>query len=141
MIKLPNSDRDGILGDLMPDLTPLLDVMFMLIVFLILTANAVPFAVDVELPDDKNSVSSAVDEQRLIRLTLLPDEQGWKLDDNTFNNEEAMQAALVKTYQADKQKRVIIMGEKSVSMQKLLNVITFLRTQNIQAADIVVNRP
>ena len=47
MIEIPAQKRGGIIHDLMPDLTPLLDVMFMLIVFFILTANAVPYALDV----------------------------------------------------------------------------------------------
>lgn len=138
MIRIPDSEREGILGDLLPDLTPLLDVMFMLIVFLILTANAVPFAVDVELPSDDLAVSKAVDKDKTITLTLLPEAQGWKLDGTAYAEESDMQKALLTAYEKDKTQRIIIAGEKSVSMQKLLNAITFLRKHSIQTADILV---
>lgn len=138
MIRLPESEREGILGDLLPDLTPLLDVMFMLIVFLILTANAVPFAVDVQLPSDEQSVSKMVDEEKTIILTLLPEEKGWKLNQDSYTDEAQMQAVLLEQYNKDKEQRIIIAGEKSVSMQKLLNAITFLRKHNIQTADILM---
>ena len=39
MIEIPASQRGNIVTDLMPDLTPLLDVMFMLIVFFIFMVN------------------------------------------------------------------------------------------------------
>lgn len=140
MIRLPDSDREGILGDLLPDLTPLLDVMFMLIVFLILTANTVPFAVDVALPSDKQSISTAVEEEKTITLTLLPEKQGWKINQESFTDEAQMHRALLEKYKQNADQRIIIAGEKSVSMQKLLNAITFLRKQNIQTADILVEQ-
>ena len=140
MIRLPDSDREGILGDLLPDLTPLLDVMFMLIVFLILTANTVPFAVDVALPSDKQSISTAVEEEKTVTLTLLPEKQGWKINQESFTDEAQMHRALLEKYKQNADQRIIIAGEKSVSMQKLLNAITFLRKQNIQTADILVEQ-
>jgi len=140
VITLPDSERDSIAGDLLPDFTPLLDVMFMLIVFLVLTANAVPFAVDVALPSDADEVSQAVEEDDTILLTLLPEAEGWKIGEVHYQQESAMQAALIAKHQGDKTQRIIIAGEKSVSMQKLLSVITFLRKQNIQTADILVNQ-
>lgn len=140
MIRLPDSDREGILGDLLPDLTPLLDVMFMLIVFLILTANSVPFAVDVALPSDKQSISTAVEEEKTITLTLLPEKQGWKINQESFTDEAQMHRALLEKYKQNADQHIIIAGEKSVSMQKLLNAITFLRKQNIQTADILVEQ-
>jgi biopolymer transport protein ExbD len=141
MIRIPDSDREGILGDWLPDLTPLLDVMFMLIVFLILTANAVPFAVDVALPSDEQAVSRAVEEDKTLTLTLLPEGEGWQLNQQNYFDETAMQQALLAEYRKHKEQRIIIAGEKSVSMQKLLNAITFLRKHQIQTADILVKQP
>lgn len=138
MIEIPQSKREGIIADLMPDFTPLIDVMFMLIVFFILTANSVPYALDVNLPDDSEEVTQAVEDPDMLSITLLAAEGGWKINDVAFHNESDFKAAL-KTKTQDR-KKVVIMGDQDVSMQKLLNVMAFLRKHNIQAADIMMEK-
>lgn len=138
MIKISASKRGSIVTDLMPDLTPLLDVMFMLIVFFILTSNAVPFALDVNLPHDSEAVTQAVEDPDLLSLTLLPDDGGWKINDVLYSDEPSFKEALAN--QAKDNKEVIIVGDKDVSMQKLLSVMAFLRKNDIEAADIVMEK-
>lgn len=136
MIKAPEDSRGKIAGDLMPDLTPLLDVMFMLIVFFLLTANAVPYALDVKLPEDSESVSHAVEDPDMLSVTLLSEDGGWKIDDMLYETESAFKAAL--QTKAKENKKVVIIGDKEASMQKLMSVLAFLRKYNIEAADIVM---
>ncbi len=138
MIEIPASKRGNIAGDLMPDLTPLLDVMFMLIVFFLLTANAVPFALDVNLPEDSENVTQAVEDPDILSITLLPEDQGWKINEETYPLVEDFKDVL-KAKTKDN-KKVIIIGDKDVSMQKLLTVMAFLRKHNIEAADIVMEQ-
>jgi len=138
MIEIPAGKRGNIVSDLMPDLTPLLDVMFMLIVFFLLTANAVPYALDVALPEDTEAVSQAVKDPDMLSITLLPDDKGWKINDAVFDAEKDFKQALKE--KAQDNKKVIIMGDKEVSMQKLLTVMAFLRKHNIEAADIVMEQ-
>jgi len=138
MIEIPASKRGNIVTDLMPDLTPLLDVMFMLIVFFILTANAVPYALDVNLPEDSEAVAQAVEDPDMLSVTLLPGEGGWKINEATYQTEHAFKEALSGKTQDSKQ--VIIIGDQDVSMQKLLAVMVFLRKHNIEAADIVMEK-
>lgn len=138
MIELPESKRGNIVTDLMPDLTPLLDVMFMLIVFFILTANAVPYAMDINLPEDSEEVTQAVEDPNMLSVTLLPEQLGWKINDTTYQSESEFKAALQD--EVKNNKTVIIIGDKDVSMQKLLSVMAFLRKNNIEAADIVMEK-
>jgi biopolymer transport protein ExbD len=136
MIEIPATKRGNIIGDLMPDLTPLLDVMFMLIVFFLLTANAVPYALDVNLPEDNEKVTQAIEDPTLLSVTLLPDEQGWKINNTTYTTEIAFKDAL--SEKVLNSGKVVIMGDKDASMNKLLQLMTFLRKHNIEAADIVM---
>ena len=122
----------------MPDLTPLLDVMFMLIVFFLLTANAVPYALDVNLPQDDEEVTQAVEDPDMLSITLLPQEEGWKINQISYQEEQEFKDALKEKTQDNK--KVIIIGDKDVSMQKLLTVMAFLRKNNIEAADIVMEK-
>ena len=137
MIEIPESKRGNIIADLMPDLTPLLDVMFMLIVFFLLTANAVPYALDVDLPEDNESVSQAVKDPDMLSIKLLAGE-GWRINDTTYDDEASFKRALEEKIEDDK--KVIIIGDKEASMQKLLSVMAFLRKHNIEAADIVMKQ-
>mgnify|MGYP000129660804 CR=1 FL=1 len=138
MIEIPASQRGNIVTDLMPDLTPLLDVMFMLIVFFLLTANAVPYALDVNLPEDAEAVTQAVEDPDMLSVTLLPGKDGWKINEVSYQAEQDFKEAL--KVQAQDNKQVIIIGDKDVSMQKLLSVMAFLRKHNIEAADIVMEK-
>ena len=138
MIDIPESKRGNIISDLMPDLTPLLDVMFMLIVFFLLTANAVPYAMDVALPEDSEAVTQAIEDPDMLSITLLPKEQGWKINDDVYDTEKGFKTAL--KVKAQENKKVVIIGDKDVSMQKLLTVMAFLRKHDIEAADIVMEQ-
>jgi len=138
MIEIPASKRGNIVSDLMPDLTPLLDVMFMLIVFFLLTANAVPYALDVNLPEDNDSVAQAVEDPNMLSVTLLPDALGWKINDTSYTEENKFKDALKEKSQDNK--KIIIMGDKDVSMGKLLQLMAFLRKHNIETADIVMEQ-
>lgn len=138
MIEIPDSQRGNIITDLMPDLTPLLDVMFMLIIFFILTANAVPYSLDVNLPEDAEEVTQAIEDPTMLSVTLLPNDDGWKINDVLYQEEEKFKDAL-KALTLEK-KQVIIVGDKDVSMEKLLTVMAFLRKHNIEAADIMMDR-
>lgn len=138
MIEAPHSDRDAIASDLMPDLTPLLDVTFMLIVFFILTANAVPYALDVQLPKDKQSVAKSVDNPDMAAVTLLPGEQGWRIGEDVFIEEDMFFSELQERTQDGN--GVIIIGDKDVSMQKLMSLMVFLRKHQIETADIMMER-
>ncbi len=138
MIDVSNSKRGNIIIDLMPDLTPLLDVMFMLIVFFILTANAVPYALDINLPEDTENITQAVEDPNILFITLLPDEEGWRINETHYQSEDDFKQALKE--QAQDNKQAIIAGDKDVSMQKLLTVLAFLRKHNIETADIIMQR-
>lgn len=138
MIEIPASKRGNIVTDLMPDLTPLLDVMFMLIVFFLLTANAVPYALDVNLPQDNEAITKAVEDPDMLSVTLLPNQDGWKINGTLYQEEQNFKDALKNETQDNK--KVVIIGDKNVSMQKLLTVMAFLRKNNIEAADIVMER-
>ncbi|PCK00211.1 MAG: hypothetical protein COA45_00030 [Zetaproteobacteria bacterium] len=138
MIEIPNSKRGNIVTDLLPDLTPLLDVIFMLLIFFILTANASPYSLNINLPEDTEEVTQAVQDPDMLSITLLPNNGGWKIADVLYKEEWSFKKNL-KTQIIDN-KQIIIIGDKDVSMQKLLTVMSFLRKHNIDTADIMMNR-
>lgn len=134
MIKAPKEKRGSIASDLMPDLTPLLDVMFMLIVFFILTANTVPHTLDLTLPDDTDQIARPINDPNTLNVGLLP--QAWHLEGQSYTTEIAFKDALKQAAQSGK--RVVITSDKDLPINRLLSLLTFLRKHKIEAADIMM---
>ena len=114
-------------------LTPLVDVVFMLVVFLLLTANAAPFALEVNTPTSEHA--QAVSEPEPI-LIVTPDEDGaWRINDRRLHEADALEAlrALV---QAQPDSAVIITTEASASAQALIDALDLARNAGADRAEI-----
>ncbi|AKX56068.1 ExbD/TolR family protein [Thiopseudomonas alkaliphila] len=72
MIRLPPSISPN--NTLLPDLTPLLDVIFIVLVFFLLTANQPLLEMPVDLPATEESLAPATAEQR--REVIILDQTG-----------------------------------------------------------------
>lgn len=133
-----NSERDGIISDLLPDLTPLLDVMFMLIIFLVLTTNAMQQVFDISLPEDKEDVLEVLTENDTVKITIFVENKQWALNEEKFDDFAKFKTELVKAYKASKKKHVVVFGDKSATIDRLMELLTFMRSEGIEAADIVM---
>ena len=134
-----SSDRGDMIADLMPDLTPLLDVLFMLIIFLVLTINSAPQVFDISLPEDKDNITKASKDNNSISITLFPESNKWALNDQNFSDFNKFKSALVSKYNSSEEKQVMVFGDKSVTIDKLMSLLTFMRSKGIEAADIVMD--
>lgn len=133
-----NSERDGIISDLLPDLTPLLDVMFMLIIFLVLTTNAMQQVFDISLPEDKDDVLEVLSENDTIKITIFSEGGQWAINEQKFADFADFKSKLVTVYSSSKKKHVIVFGDKSATIDRLMELLTFMRSKGIEAADIVM---
>tara|TARA_B100001564_G_C20633537_1_gene668501 strand:+ start:940 stop:1365 length:426 start_codon:yes stop_codon:yes gene_type:complete len=140
MININNQTgkRQSIASDMLPDLTPLIDVMFLLIVFLILTANAVPLAIDVNLPTDEHSTTKAITDPNVITITLSKNPENFILNKTHYDSKLLFHEALLTMVNQHKDARIIIAADKNTSVDRLLNTLTFLRKHDIHVADIVM---
>lgn len=139
MININNNNRKNIIGDFLPDLTPLLDVVFMLIVFLILTINTTFFSLEVNLPDDNDDSSKAISDNNHLEIHLLKS-NFWKINEEKFSNEAKFKDYLLSYHQKHPKQKIIIITDKSSEVGKLISILTFLKKQNIQMADILVEK-
>lgn len=139
MIKINNNNRKNIIGDLLPDLTPLLDVVFMLIIFLILSINTTSFSLEVNLPEDRDNISKIISDKDQIEIHLLSSNM-WQINEKKFENEQKFRNYLLNFYQKNKNRKIIIIVDKNSKAQKLISILTFLKKENIQMADILVEK-
>lgn len=133
-----DSQREGIISDLVPDLTPLLDVMFMLIVFLVLTTNTMQQVFDVSLPEDKDDTLEVLTEDDTIKITIFSEENAWAIDEQKFEDFEQFKKVLIQSYNKTSEKKVVVYGDKAATIDRLMSLLTFLRSKGIETADIVM---
>ena len=77
MISIGNEEDSGF--SFGPDLTPLLDVVFIVMVFLLFTANAQTLSLPVNLPQATQQEASISNEPKTLTVSILDEEQAWAI--------------------------------------------------------------
>ncbi len=136
MIRI-GSDEE-VSASLLPDLTPLLDVVFIVLVFLLFTANSVPLTLPVDLPETERAVSQQLDKPDAIGVNLFAEGASWALEGEKYDSWEAFSTALQQKVQAEPERAVVIAGDRAVPMENLVQLMQFLQQNNIAAAQILM---
>ncbi|HCG6401784.1 TPA: biopolymer transporter ExbD [Vibrio parahaemolyticus] len=132
MIKVPQeNNRNG----LTPDLTPLLDIIFIVMVFLMLTAAVKLDSLDVALPSTDSQAVAEVDKQS-ITVNILKDEPYWAINGQTYIDWENFTLALLEESKST-DKPIVIGAEKTANIQSLVQLLGFLQENGIQATQLL----
>ncbi|EOV0867117.1 ExbD/TolR family protein [Vibrio parahaemolyticus] len=132
MIKVPqDNNRNG----LTPDLTPLLDIIFIVMVFLMLTAAVKLDSLDVALPSTDSQAVVEVDKQS-ITVNILKDEPYWAINGQTYIDWENFTLALLEESKST-DKPIVIGAEKTANIQSLVQLLGFLQENGIQATQLL----
>lgn len=124
---------------LMPDLTPLLDITFIVMVFLLLTAAVKFESLDVSLPTTDSNMTSAVDKQS-ITVNLLASDPYWALEGKHYIDWNNFTQALLE--ESNNSKRPIIIGaDKAAEVQHLVKLLAFLQENGIAATQLLTEEP
>lgn len=123
---------------LIPDMTALLDVIFILLVFLLLTANAVPHVLDVDLPQKGIEQAHPADMERPISITLFAEDARWGLDGQEYANWLLFELALLEQVRQKNDAQIIIAGDKDAPLEKVLQVFSWLQGHHLKAAQVMM---
>lgn len=137
MIKIDQTDGDYI-NDLVPDLTPLLDILFILLVFFILTAGAAFQSLELTLPENVSEELELIQESKHIMLEIRP--HGYAINGQTIGTLHVLKDEITKHVKNNPDHELIVAGDKNASIERLLNVLTYLQSQGIQAANILMQK-
>ncbi|HGH6015111.1 TPA: ExbD/TolR family protein [Vibrio mimicus] len=133
MIKSPAKPND--LG-LTPDLTPLLDIIFIVMVFLLLTASVRLESLEVALPTTDSPVVNEVDKES-ITINLLATEPYWAIDGKPYLDWHNFSLALLETVQSSK-RPIVIGADQGAEVQQLVKLLGFLQEHGIQATPLLM---
>ncbi len=120
---------------LTPDLTPLLDILFIVMVFLLLSAAVKLEALPVDLPAAQASSSKAVT-QTSLTVNLQAKPPYWALNRHSYADWETFTAALLTQYHADK-RPIIIGADQAANVQNLVKLLEFLQANGIAATELL----
>ncbi len=138
MIRIEESDERR---SLMPDMTALLDVIFILLIFMMLTANVAPQLLELDLPQ----ASSPTKHVESNAITVGLSEQGvFSINQQRFESWEPFRFALEKQLNAPQKTKpqLLVTADKDVSLQPFIQLANWLSEQGIEVAEVVVkDRP
>ncbi|MGB7385956.1 MAG: biopolymer transporter ExbD [Pseudomonas neustonica] len=117
MIDLPQEPGAG---SLVADLTPLLDVIFIVLVFLLLTANTPLLEIPVALPDSDAAASVAQQKDSERAALVLHADGHWQLAEESFASWPELQTALQKQLTSPPLDVAVEKGAPATPLLKLL---------------------
>lgn len=121
-----------------PDLTPLLDIIFIVMVFLLLTANIQIKTMDIAIPQTNDSEVLESPNREVIAINVLSGEPSWALQGEPLHNWESFTAQLLEAIQQAPDKPVVIAADKQANVESMLKVLAFMQNNNINATNIVM---
>ncbi|MEQ8602085.1 MAG: biopolymer transporter ExbD [Marivibrio sp.] len=127
---------------LVGDLTPLIDVLFMLIVFMVLTANAAERALDAGFASSEESLAapSAGDRPLAVEIGAADAPAAFRIEDRAYADWPAAKTALAAQLQegagAAPSLRVAVAADAPA--QRMIDLMSFLQVRGVTDAQIVV---
>lgn len=134
----PRDSGENAKTDMAPDLTPMLDVLFILLLFFMLTAGVVFQSLNLKLPTGATDDENVSRMPRHILLEIRPG--AFALDGRVVNGFDALKSAIPLAIRDKPGHEFVIASDKDVAIDALLKVLTFLRSQNVEAANILMRK-
>lgn len=119
------------------DLTPLLDIIFIVMVFLMLSANIKLQSLQVDLPTTDTSATQVVD-KKAVTINLLDSLPHWAIDGQKQKDWPAFQQKLMHIVAEKPDTQWIIAADKTTDVQYMVKLLGFLQQHNIQATQLLI---
>ncbi|MES9846156.1 MAG: biopolymer transporter ExbD [Candidatus Sedimenticola sp. PURPLELP] len=120
------------------NLTPLIDIVFLLLVFFMLTAHFIQEErIDIELPAASSSATD--DDDQFIDVVLLPD--GKLIVDGLEITEDKLTDTLRGALHAPGKRYVRLRGDRAAQFGNAVTIIDAARSAGAESLDIVTERP
>ncbi len=121
-----------------PNLTPLIDIVFLLLVFFLLTAHFVKDeGIAIQLPQAESAAAS--DEEAAVEVAL--DSSGRILMGGEVVAVEALEQRLIETLAGKTKRWVTLRGDRQAQLQSAIAVLDAARKAGAESVDMVTEKP
>ncbi|MBW8191589.1 biopolymer transporter ExbD [Neiella marina] len=121
------------------ELTPLIDIVFIVVVFLLLTANARLLALPVDIPKTEQSNSALQPEHTSLTLTLQHQSPRFAINQQTFDQWQTFESALTPQLQVT-DLAVTIAADRNADVEPLLKLLALLNQHQISNTQILMEQ-
>jgi len=119
------------------ELTPLIDIIFIVVVFLLLTANHRLLSLPVDIPDTDQTVSELEAGPQRLLITLYQDSPQWGIGEQRYNHWQEFQSRL--SPQLDDQNRpVTVAPDSRASVESLVKLLALLNDRQMTDTQILM---
>ncbi|GLQ30336.1 ExbD/TolR family protein [Litoribrevibacter albus] len=143
MIQASSSVSDNEVPSL--ELTPLIDIVFIVIVFLLITANAPLLKLPVQIPEATENPSADVISEETLVITVASDENRWALGEDTYEEWNELKSALMARMQSQQSAlnplSISIATDNSATAESLVKVMSFLNEHQLKNVQILMQQP
>ena len=120
------------------ELTALLDIVFIVVVFLLLTANSRLLPLPVDLPAADNASATASQRPATLTITLQQQAPVWSIDQQGYADWESFRSAL-QAQLASAPASVNIATARDAEVESLLRLLAFLRREQVVDTQILMD--
>lgn len=121
-----------------PNLTPLIDIVFLLLVFFMLTAHFVKDqSLDIALPEAGSAEN--FEEQDAVEIVI--NNEGEILVDEKMIKSDELEASMQQALQGRSNKQVILRGDKNSKLDLTVQVMDAARKAGAESLDIITSEP
>jgi biopolymer transport protein ExbD len=135
-----------------PDLTALIDIVFIVVVFLLLTANSPLLSLPVDIPNTDSQIENMVQTKQSLTVSLKANTPKWQLtvagkvvddlDDNkalneTYNDWPSFKSALLLQLEQSP-KSLLIATEPETNAELLLQLLALINERGLSDAQILM---
>ncbi len=125
---------------MVPDLTALLDIIFIVLVFLLLTANSRVYQMDMDLPSTQNQQAQVADKPAAIQISLFQGHPTWGIDEQRYQQISEFETDLQQQLSEQTDISVSLASEPQVPVETLLNLLELLQQLNIETTQILMEK-
>ncbi|WP_345874170.1 ExbD/TolR family protein [Shewanella algae] len=119
------------------DLTPLIDIIFIVLVFLLLTANPKLLSLPIEVPDNSSTTLSP-QAQTQLTVSVLPQAPFWALNEQKFARFDAFEQALTQALADNPELTLVVAADKEARVQPLMQLLSLLQRLEISQTRVLM---
>ncbi|MDD2158966.1 biopolymer transporter ExbD [Pseudomonas sp. MIL19] len=136
MIRLPAASSSQ--SNLLPDLTPLLDVIFIVLVFFLLTSQTPLLELPLQLPQSREALPAASGGSGERMQIQLSAEGTWRFNGAQQADFSALRTELTAAFTADNAAGLDLALDRQAPLSAFLDLMALLQQQGIQDSRILL---
>ncbi|WP_067861883.1 ExbD/TolR family protein [Neptuniibacter marinus] len=120
------------------ELTPLIDIIFIVVVFLLLTANTRLLSLPVDIPDSDSEIALHEESEKPLTISLLDKSPIYAIGEDRFYEWAEFKQALLVNIADQKDRALSIAAARDSDVEPLLKLLALLNEQQITNTQILM---